>query len=36
MRIRIDPNGGFEAWAIGKDDPLGPGPPVLIDHFVSP
>ncbi len=34
MRIRIDPDGGFEAWVIGKDDPLGPGPPVLIDHFV--
>ena len=34
MRIRIDPDGGLEAWVIGKDDPLGPGPPVLIDHFV--
>jgi hypothetical protein len=33
MRVRIDPGGGFEAWVIGKDDPLAPGPPVLIDHF---
>lgn len=36
MRIRIDAGGGFEAWVIGKDDPLGPGPPVLIDHFRWP
>lgn len=36
MRIRIDEGGGLEAWVIGKDDPLGPGPPVLIDHFAWP
>ena len=36
VRIRVDPGGGLEAWVIGKDDPLGPGPPVLIDHFAWP
>jgi hypothetical protein len=36
VRIRIDPSGGLEAWVIGKDDPLAPGPPVLIDHFTWP
>jgi hypothetical protein len=33
VRIRVDPDGGLEAWVIGKDDPLGPGRPVLVDHF---
>jgi hypothetical protein len=36
VRIRVDPGGGLEAWVIGKDDPLGPGPPVLIDRFAWP
>lgn len=36
VRLRVDPGGGLEAWVIGKDDPLGPGPPVLIDHFAWP
>ena len=36
VRIRVDPGGGLEAWVIGKDDPLGPGPPVLVDHFAWP
>ena len=36
MRIRIDASGDLEAWVIGKDDPIGPGPPVLIDHFRWP
>ena len=29
-------HGGLEAWVIGKDDPLGPEPPVLIDRFRWP
>jgi len=33
VRIRVDPAGGLEAWVIGKDDPLGPGRPVLVHHF---
>jgi hypothetical protein len=36
VRMRIDASGGLEAWVIGKDDPLGPGPPVLIDRFRWP
>ena len=36
VRIRVDPGGGLEAWVIGKDDPLGPGPAVLIDRFAWP
>jgi hypothetical protein len=34
--MRIDASGGLEAWVIGKDDPLGPEPPVLIDRFRWP
>jgi hypothetical protein len=33
VRIRVHPDGGLDAWVIGKDDPLGPGPPVLVDRF---
>ena len=36
MRVRIDPDGRLDAWVIGKDDPLAPGPPVLIDRFTWP
>ena len=36
VRMRIDASGGLEAWVIGKDDPLGPEPPVLIDRFRWP
>jgi len=36
VRMRVDASGGLEAWVIGKDDPLGPEPPVLIDRFRWP
>ncbi len=33
VRMCIHPTGIIEAWVIGKDDPLVPGPPKLIDSF---
>jgi hypothetical protein len=33
VRLCVHPSGRVEAFVIGKDDPLGNGPPVLIDHF---
>jgi hypothetical protein len=32
-RLCVHPDGRIEAWVVGKDDPLGPGDPVLIDRF---
>jgi hypothetical protein len=36
VRMCVHPGGKIEAWAIGKDDTLAPGDPVLIDEFVWP
>jgi hypothetical protein len=36
VRMCIHADGRIEAWVIGKDDPLGPGEPRLIDHFEWP
>jgi hypothetical protein len=36
VRMRIDASGTVDAWVIGKDDPLGPDAPVLIDRFRWP
>jgi hypothetical protein len=33
VRLCVHPDGKVEAWAIGKDDVLAPGPPLLIDRF---
>ena len=33
VRLRVSPDGTVDAWAIGKDDPLAPGPPLLIDRW---
>jgi hypothetical protein len=33
VRLCVHPSGSIEGFVIGKDDPLGPGWPVLIDHF---
>ena len=33
VRLCVHPDGRVEAWTIGKDDPIGPGPPVIIDRF---
>jgi hypothetical protein len=33
VRLCVHPDGRVEGWAIGKDDPLGPGDPVLVDAF---
>ena len=33
VRLCVHPSGRVEGFVIGKDDPVGPGPPVLIDHF---
>jgi hypothetical protein len=33
VRLCVHPDGRIEAWTIGKDDPLSPGDPVLIDRF---
>ena len=33
VRLCVHPSGSVEGFVIGKDDPLGPGRPVLIDHF---
>jgi len=34
VRLCVHPGGKIEGWAIGKDDVLADGPPMLIDHFV--
>ena len=34
VRLCVHPSGRVEGFVIGKDDPLGNGPPVLVDHFV--
>ena len=36
VRMCVHPDGRIEAWVIGKDDPLGPGPAALIDRFEWP
>jgi hypothetical protein len=33
VRLCVHPDGRIEAWTIGKDDPLGPGEPALVDRF---
>jgi hypothetical protein len=33
VRLCVHPDGRVEAWTIGKDDPIGKGAPVLVDHF---
>jgi hypothetical protein len=33
VRMCIHPDGRIDGWVIGKDDPLGPGAPMLIDRF---
>jgi hypothetical protein len=33
VRLCVHPDGRVEAWAIGKDDPLGKADPVLVDRF---
>jgi hypothetical protein len=33
VRACVHADGRIEAWAIGKDDPLGPGEAVLVDRF---
>jgi hypothetical protein len=33
VRLCVHPDGRIEAFAIGKDDPVGPGDAVLIDRF---
>jgi hypothetical protein len=33
VRFCVHPDGKMEGWVIGKDDPLAPGPPKLIDRF---
>jgi hypothetical protein len=33
VRLCVEPDGRIEAWAIGKDDALAPGDPVLVDRF---
>jgi hypothetical protein len=34
VRLCVHPSGKVEGFVIGKDDPLGKGPPVLVDRFV--
>jgi hypothetical protein len=34
VRLCVHPSGRVEAFVIGRDDTLGEGPPVLVDHFV--
>jgi hypothetical protein len=34
VRLCVHPSGKVEGFVIGKDDTLGKGPPVLVDHFV--
>jgi hypothetical protein len=33
VRLCVHPSGRVEGFVIGKDDPLGEGPPVLVDRF---
>jgi len=33
VRLCVHPDGKVEAWAIGKDDVLADGDPLLIDRF---
>lgn len=33
VRLCVHPGGKIEGFVIGKDDPIGKGPPVLIDRF---
>jgi hypothetical protein len=33
VRMCVHADGRVEAWTIGKDDPLGPGDPSLVDRF---
>ena len=33
VRMRVSPDGTIDAWAIGKDDPLAAGAPLLIDRW---
>jgi len=33
VRLCVHGDGRIEGWTIGKDDPLGPGEPKVIDHF---
>jgi hypothetical protein len=33
VRLCVHPSGRVEGFVIGKDDPLGEGRPVLVDHF---
>jgi hypothetical protein len=34
VRLCVHPSGKVEGFVIGKDDPLGKEPAVLVDHFV--
>jgi hypothetical protein len=34
VRLCVHADGKVEAWTIGKDDMLAPGPPTIIDQFV--
>ena len=34
VRLCVHPGGKVEGFVIGKDDPVGEGPAVLIDRFV--
>jgi hypothetical protein len=34
VRLCVHPGGKVEGFVIGKDDPLGEGPPILVDRFV--
>jgi hypothetical protein len=33
VRLCVHPDGRVEAFAIGKDDPVGPGDAVMIERF---
>ncbi len=33
VRLCVHPSGRVEGFVVGKDDPLGKGPPVLVDRF---
>lgn len=33
VRLCVRADGTVEGWTVGKDDPVGPGDPVLVDHF---
>jgi hypothetical protein len=33
VRMRVSPGGTIDAWVIGKDDPLAPGGPWLVDRW---